>query len=70
MLTSQMLTLIRKLGLPEEYDEMFFAIQKFILIVQQAIIVINAFYAASGPAGWAILAAGAVGIAITLDGGW
>jgi hypothetical protein len=48
-----------------KYSEMFFAIQRFIQLVQQAIIVTKAFYAASGPVGWVILASGAAGIALT-----
>ena len=65
VLVNQFLGLLRKLGLPEEYSDMFFAIQRFIMLVQQAIIVTQAFYATAGPVGWVILASGAAGIALT-----
>jgi len=59
------LSLMRRLGLPEDIERSITVIQKFILAMNQARLAALALQAASGPVGWGIAAVGIAGTAMT-----
>lgn len=59
------LSLMRRLGLPEDIQRGITVIQRFILAVNQARLAALALQAASGPVGWGIAAVGIAGTALT-----
>ena len=53
------ISLLRRMGLPEEVDAAIVKLQRLITILNMARLTIIAYQAASGPIGWAMFAVGA-----------
>jgi len=61
----QTLSLMRKLGLPEDMEEAAVRVQRLIFVMNQARLAAIALHAASGPIGWALAGIGIAATAVT-----
>lgn len=59
------IALAKRLGLPEDLDEMATKIQRITMLFNQARLAAIAFQAASGPLGWALAGVGMATTALT-----
>jgi len=58
--------LLRRLGLPERLDRGIMLLQRFTTAMNTARVAVLAFYAASGPVGWALAGVGIVASTLTM----
>lgn len=57
--------LLRRAGLPEEYDRLIAAVQRTIAALNMLRLTIAAFYASTGPIGWGLALVSLLGTATT-----